>query len=193
MTTISIIYHSGTGHTTKMAEAVAKGASSVADVKVQTIAINGKEIVEGRYKNAAVLEQLDASDAIIFGSPTYMGGPSGQFKCFADATGERWYMGKWKNKVAAGFTVSSGPSGDKLSTLHYFFTLAMQQGMIWIGQSETPMNDKGINRLSSYSGVMAQAGQESPDVAPNDADKLTGEVFGKRVAESTKRWTSGKA
>jgi NAD(P)H dehydrogenase (quinone) len=176
-----------------MAEAVAKGASSVADVKVQTIAINGKDIVEGRYKNAAVLEQLDASDAIIFGSPTYMGGPSGQFKCFADATGERWYMGKWKNKIAAGFTVSSGPSGDKLSTLHYFFTLAMQQGMIWIGQSETPMNDKGINRLSSYSGVMAQAGQESPDVAPNDADKLTGEVFGKRVAESTKRWMSGKA
>jgi NAD(P)H dehydrogenase (quinone) len=193
MITVSIIYHSGTGHTTKMAEAVAKGASSVADVKVQTIAINGKDIVEGRYKNAAVLEQLDASDAIIFGSPTYMGGPSGQFKCFADATGERWYTGKWKNKVAAGFTVSSGPSGDKLSTLHYFFTLAMQQGMIWIGQSETPMNDKGINRLSSYSGVMAQAGQEAPDVAPNDADKLTGEVFGKRVAESTKRWTSGKA
>ena len=86
MITVSIIYHSGTGHTTKMAEAVAKGASSVADVKVQTIAINGKDIVEGRYKNAAVLEQLDASDAIIFGSPTYMGGPSGQFKCFADAT-----------------------------------------------------------------------------------------------------------
>lgn len=193
MTTVSILYHSGSGHTTKMAEAVAKGASSVADVTVQTIAINGKDIVEGRYKNPAVLEQLDASDAIIFGSPTYMGGPSGQFKCFADATGERWYMGKWKNKVAAGFTVSSGPSGDKLSTLHYFFTLAMQQGMIWIGQSETPMNDKGINRLSSYSGVMGQAGQESPDVAPNDADKLTGEVFGKRVAESTKRWTSGKA
>lgn len=193
MTTISIIYHSGSGHTTKMAEAVAKGAGSVADVKVQTIAINGKDIVEGRYKNDAVLAQLDASDAIIFGSPTYMGGPSGQFKTFADATGERWYMGKWKNKVAAGFTVSSGPSGDKLSTLHYFFTLAMQQGMIWIGQSETPMNDKGINRLSSYSGVMAQAGQEPTDVAPNDADKLTGEVFGKRVAESTKRWTSGKA
>ena len=193
MITVSIIYHSGTGHTTKMAEAVAKGAGSVADVKVQTIAINGKDIVEGRYKNAAVLEQLDASDAIIFGSPTYMGGPSGQFKCFADATGERWYIGKWKNKVAAGFTVSSGPIGDKLNTLHYFFTLAMQQGMIWIGQSETPMNDKGINRLSSYSGVMAQAGQESPDVAPNAADKLTGEVFGKRVTECTKRWTSGNA
>jgi hypothetical protein len=30
---------------------------------------------------------------------------------------------------------------------------------------------------------MAQAGQEAPDVAPNAADKLTGELLGKRVAE----------
>jgi NAD(P)H dehydrogenase (quinone) len=58
----------------------------------------------------------------------------------------------------------------------------MQHGMIWAGMPELPMNDKGINRLSSYSGVMAQAGQESPDVAPNAADKLTGELLGRRVA-----------
>ena len=83
-----------------------------------------------------MLAQLDASDAIIFGSPTYMGGPAAQFKALADATGERWYRGAWRDKLAAGFTVSSGPSGDKLSTLHYFFTLAMQHGMIWIGLPE---------------------------------------------------------
>ena len=67
--------------------------------------------------------------------------------------------------------------------MHYFFTLAMQLGMIWIGLPELPMNDKGINRLSSYSGVMAQAGQEATDVAPNAPDKLTGELLGRRVAE----------
>jgi NAD(P)H dehydrogenase (quinone) len=188
MTTVSIIYHSGSGHTAKMAEAVAKGAVTVADVQVNTIALNGKDIVEGRFKNDAVFGQLDASDAIIFGSPTYMGGPSGQFKCFADATGERWFKSAWRDKLAAGFTVSGGPSGDKLCTLHYFFTLAMQHGMMWVGQSETPMNDKGINRLSSYSGVMGQAMMESPDDAPNTADKLTGEVFGRRVAEAARRW-----
>ena len=114
-----------------------------------------------------------------------MGGPAAQFKAFADATGGRWYAGAWRDKIAGGFTVSGGPSGDKLSTLHYFFTLAMQHGMIWIGQAETPMNDRGVNRLSSYSGVMAQAGQEPTDVAPSEADKLTGELFGKRVAEFT--------
>jgi NAD(P)H dehydrogenase (quinone) len=182
MTTVSIIYFSGTGHTMKLAEAVNKGSASVDGVKTNLIAIRGEDIAKGRYANETVLAQLDASDAIIFGSPTYMGGPAAQFKAFADATGERWYRSAWRDKLAAGFTVSSGPSGDKLSTLHYFFTLAMQHGMIWAGMPELPMNDKGINRLSSYSGVMAQAGQEPTDLAPNAADKLTGELLGRRVA-----------
>ncbi len=188
MTTVSIVYHSGSGHTTKLAEAVAKGAGGVAGVKVQTIAISGKDIVEGRYKNAAVFEQLDASDAIIFGSPTYMGGPSGQFKTFADATGERWFGQKWKDKIASGFSVSSSPAGDKFSTLEYFNTLAMQHGMIWVGLGEMPMQSNGVNRLGSFAGATAQAGQESPDAAPNAADKLTGEILGRRVAEAAKRW-----
>jgi NAD(P)H dehydrogenase (quinone) len=192
MTTVSIVYHSGSGHTTKLAEAVAKGAGSVADVKVQLLAIHGKDIVEGRYKNPGLLEQLDASDAIIFGSPTYMGGPSGQFKTFADATGERWFTGKWRDKLAAGFTISMGLNGDKLSTLHYFFTLAMQHGMVWAGQNE-PTQPNGVNRLASASGLMAQAGQEPVEVAPNEADRLTGELFGRRVAAAAKRWKSGQA
>ena len=183
MPTVSIIYFSGTGHTTKLAEAVQKGAAAVAGVKTNLIAISGDDIVKGRYQNDAVIAQLDASDAIIFGSPTYMGGPAAQFKAFADATAGKWFAGAWRDKLAAGFTVSMGPSGDKLSTLHYFFTLAMQLGLVWICLPELPMNDQGINRLSSYSGVMAQAGQEPTDVAPNAADKLTGERLGQRVAE----------
>jgi NAD(P)H dehydrogenase (quinone) len=183
MPTISVIYFSGSGHTTKLAEAVHKGAAAVAGVTSHLIAISGKDIIEGRYKNDAVFAQLDASDAIIFGSPTYMGGPAAQFKAFADATGGKWYTSAWKDKIAAGFTVSMSPSGDKLSTLHYLFTLAMQHGMIWIGQPEMPLQPNGVNRLGSNSGVMAQAGQESPDIAPSEGDKLTGEILGKRVAE----------
>ena len=149
---------------------------------MQIHSIQGEDIEKGRFKNETLFAQLDASDAVIFGSPTYMGGPAAQFKAFADATGERRFKAAWKDKLAAGLTVSGGLSGDKLSTLHYFFTLAMQHGMIWAGFPDNPMNDKGINRLSSYSGVMAQAGQEPVDVAPNAADKLTGELLGQRVA-----------
>lgn len=186
MTTISVLYFSGSGHTAKMAEAVARGASA-SGAKVNLLAIRGEDINQGRYQNDALLAQLDSSDAIIFGSPTYMGGPAAQFKALADATGERWYLRKWADKVAAGFTVSGGPSGDKLSTLHYFFTLAMQHGMVWVGPNQLPSED-GVNRLSSYSGVMGQARQEEPEVAPNPADKLTGEKLGERVALAAQRW-----
>src|ERR1035437_5133101 len=91
MPTVSIIYFSGSGHTTKLAEAMQKGAASIAGVKTNLIAISGDDINKGRYHNDAVFAQLDTSDAIIFGSPTYMGGPAGQFKTFADATGGKWY------------------------------------------------------------------------------------------------------
>jgi NAD(P)H dehydrogenase (quinone) len=183
MTTVSIIYFSGAGHTTKLAEAVHRGAASVHGVQAQLIAISGDDIVKGRYHNEAVFAKLDASDAIIFGSPTYMGGPAGQFKTFADATGAKWFTSAWRDKVAGGFTVSSSPSGDKFNTLQYLFTLAMQHGMVWVGLGEMPMQANGLNRLGSFGGAMGQAGQESPEAAPNESDKLTGEVYGKRVAQ----------
>jgi NAD(P)H dehydrogenase (quinone) len=183
MPTVSVIYFSGSGHTSKLAEAVQKGAASVDGIKTNLIAIQGDDIVKGRYKNDAVFAQLDVSDAIIFGSATYMGGPAGQFKTFADATGAKWFTSAWRDKIASGFSVSSSPSGDKFSTLQYLFTLAMQHGMIWVGLGEMPMQPNGVNRLGSFSGAMGQAGQEPVEVAPNEADKLTGELLGKRVAQ----------
>jgi NAD(P)H dehydrogenase (quinone) len=191
MPTVSIIYFSGSGHTAKLAEAVHQGAASVAGVTAHLIAINGDDIVKGRYKNDAVFAQLDQSDAIIFGSATYMGGPAAQFKAFADASAGRWFNGAWRDKLAAGFTVSSSPSGDKFSTLQYLFTLAMQHGMIWIGLGELPMQANGVNRLGGFSGAMGQAGHEAPEVAPNAADKLTGELLGRRVATHAVKLAEG--
>ena len=172
MPTVSVIYFSGGGHTAKLAEAVNQGAASVPGVKTNLIAINGDDITKGRYQNDAVFAQLDASDAIIFGSATYMGGPAGQFKTFADATAGKWFAGVWKDKVAAGFTVSSSPSGDKLNTLQYLFMLAMQHGMIWVGLGELPMQPNGVNRLGSFMGVMGQAGQEATDIARTPETKI---------------------
>ena len=182
MATVSIIYFSGAGHTAKLADAVHKGAGSVPGVTTHLIAISGDDIVKGRYQNEAAFAKLDASDAIIFGSPTYMGGPAGQFKAFADATAGKWFGGAWRDKVASGFTVSNSPSGDKFSTLQYFFTLAMQHGMVWVGLGEMPLQPNGVNRVGSFSGAMGLAGQESPDVAPSEGDKQTGEILGRRVA-----------
>ncbi|MFI5357558.1 MAG: flavodoxin family protein [Opitutales bacterium] len=182
MSTVSIIYFSASGHTSRLAEAVAQGADTVAGTKTHLIAVNGDDIVKGRYNNEPVLTLLDNSDAIIFGSPTYMGGPAAQFKAFADATGGKWYASAWRDKLAAGFTVSNSPSGDKQGTLNYLFTLAMQHGMVWVGLGELPMQANGTNRLGSYSGVMAQSDQASSDLAPGAGDTVNGTLLGRRVA-----------
>jgi multimeric flavodoxin WrbA len=164
-----VVYHSGYGHTQRVAQFVAEGA------KAHVIAIDADgHISEADWK------ALDEASAIIFGSPTYMGVVSWQFKKFADATSKQWMSGAWKDKVAGGFTISSNLSGDKLSTLQYFITLSMQLGMVWVGQ--THPNDGSLNRLGSSSGLMAQVGPTSPaaDIPQGDLD--TAKAYGERVA-----------
>jgi len=189
MSNVVIVYYSGYGHTKKQAEAVFIGASEVEDLSVELIAIDA----EGNVPEIAWEILVDAQ-AIIFGSPTYMGGPSWQFKRFADASSKPWFAQVWKDKIAAGFTNSASMNGDKLSTLHYFFTLAMQHSMVWIGTGLLPANSKSadrndVNYLASSSGAMAQSPSDSStDEGPLPGDLETAKLFGKRVALSTERW-----
>ena len=174
------------GHTQKMAEAVYDGAASATD-EAHLLAIEGADITEGRWQNDEILAALGRSDAIIFGSPTYMGSISGQMKAFLDATAELYFDRAWEDKVAAAFTVSGGLSGDKQSAFSAFVVCAMQLGMIWVGQARIPYNEEGINRLGLHLGAAGQAMQEPPAERPNAEDKETGRLLGVRVAEVTKR------
>ena len=182
MSRIAIVFHSGFGHTKVLAEQVKAGAEQVAGTHAQLVPV---EEAEGRWAD------LEAADAIVFGSPTYMGNVSGPFKVFMDASSKAWYERKWQDKLAAGFTISGSPSGDKLNTLQSLMIFAMQHGMVWVGNAEMPYNEQGINRLGSFTGVMAQAGQVPPEVEPNEADRLSAEALGRRVAASAARWTKG--
>ena len=175
---IVVVFHSGYGHTKRMAEAVAEGAGAA------LLAIDA----EGNLPDGG-WDQLAAADAIIMGSPTYMGSVSWQFKKFADASSKPWFSQVWKDKIAAGFTNSASMNGDKLSTLHYLFTLAMQHSMIWVGTGMLPSNKKSatrndINYVASFSGAMAQTPSDAgvDEMLPGDLE--TAKLFGKRVAET---------
>lgn len=179
MTQIAIVFHSGFGHTKVVAERVKAGAESVPGTLASLIPV---EEIEAHWAD------LEAADAIVFGSPTYMGNVSAPFKAFMDASSKPWYERKWQDKLAAGFTISGSPSGDKLNTLQSLMIFAMQHGMVWIGLADLPQNDEGTNRLGSFAGVMAQAGQVAPEVEPNLADRKSAERLGRRVAAATLRW-----
>ncbi len=192
MSKIAIVYFSGYGHTKKLAEAVEAGAAGVADASVSLLAVDA----EGNLPEAGWAE-LQAADAIIFGAPTYMGSVPWQFKKFIDATSKPWYTQQWKDKIAAGFTNSASMNGDKLSTLHYLFTLSQQHSMVWVGTGLMPSNSKAaqrndINYLASSSGLMAQSPSDSsPEEGPLSGDLETAKLFGARVAATAARWVRG--
>lgn len=175
MAKVVVVYHSGYGHTKVQAEYVLKGLQATQGITASLITS------EDATKN---FTPLNEADCIVFGCPTYMGGPSAKFKEFIDSTSGIWMKQGWKNKLAAGFTNSGNPSGDKLSTLSQLMINAMQHGMVWVGTG-LPVETE-INRLSSFVGAMAESPHGS--AGPKEADLKTAEAFGKRVAEATLRW-----
>jgi NAD(P)H dehydrogenase (quinone) len=185
MTNIAIVYHSGYGHTQAVAEAVAAGARAIPGVTATLIPTNEAEAREG---------ELDAADAIVFGSPTYMGGVSADFAKFKDWTSKKWMGRAWQDKLAAGFTVSASWGGDKQNTLYQLLTLAQQQGMVWVGLGMAPgyNHSKGspddLNRTGASLGVMAQANADQGNEGIGQSELGTAQALGRRVAGAALRW-----
>jgi len=178
---IVIVYHSGYGHTSKVAEAVAAGSGG------QLLPIDAEgNLPEGGW------DALNQANAIVFGSPTYMGNVSWQFKKFADQSSKVWAQQGWKDKLGAAFTNSASVAGDKQTTLYTLFTLAQQHGMLWVGTGLMPSNSKAaqrddINYLSSFAGLAtASPSDASPEEVPQ-GDLATARLFGERVAAAARR------
>ena len=178
MVKIAVVFHSGYGHTLRVAQAVADGAGAV----LVTIDADGN-LPEGGW------ETLNAADAIVFGTPTYMGGPSWQFKKFAEASSKAWFTGAWKDKVFGGFTNSASINGDKQVTLIYLQTLASQQGGIWVSLGLMPANSKAatrndVNNLGGSVGVLVQSPSDASPAEMSAGDLETAKLYGQRVAST---------
>ncbi|MCY0385923.1 flavodoxin family protein [Robbsia sp. Bb-Pol-6] len=176
-----VIFHSGYGHTQRMADAVADGA------KARLLQIDA----DGDLSDQAWAD-IDAAPYIILGSPTYMGGPSWQFKKFADASSRPWFADAWKDKVFGGFTNSASINGDKLATLQYFSLLAAQHRGVWVGMGMKSSNTKAsrrddINRMGSFLGPMAQTPADAAPEEMSSGDLETARLYGVRVSEIAAR------
>src|SRR3981189_919058 len=189
---IVVVYHSGYGHTVKIAEAVARGAAAVDGANVELVTT---EEACGRW------ELLDGADAIIMGAPTYMGSLSAPFKAFMDATSRLQYVEKrWEGKVAAGFTNGASRGGDKQNSLVQLMTFAAQHQMHWVnlglnyGNNRSYTNEDILNRDSYTLGMAGQADMDQGgDVAPPSSDIRSAEFLGRRVAEVAQELSAGSA
>jgi len=172
-----VVYHSGYGHTQRVAQVVAEGAGAL------LVAIDA----EGNVSEAD-WSALDAAKAIIFGSPTYMGNLSWQFKKFADASSKRWFTRAWQDKFFGGFSVSASLNGDKGMTLAYMQTLASQHGGLWVSLGLAPANASAstrndINNLGGSVGLLVQAPSDAGADKIPQGDLDTARSYGARVAK----------
>ncbi len=110
---VLVAYHSLSGHTEKMADAVAQGAR----------AVPGTQVIVKRVGEVTA-EELFAVDAIVLGSPVYWSNMAGEVKQFIDDWQFKFGVFpefKLKNKVGAAFAtggqISSGKELTMLSIL----------------------------------------------------------------------------
>lgn len=188
MAKVAVIYHSGYGHTAKVAQAVAEGLAS-GGVLVDVVSVSDED---------QKWDLLASADGIIFGAPTYMGSLSGPFKVFMDESSKVWMQRGWKDKLAGGFTNSGSWSGDKLNSLVQLAVFAAQHAMVWVGNdlmggyNSSASSPNDVNRTGIFLGVGTQSNvDQGADVAPPESDLETARLYGARFAQATLRWTKG--
>ncbi|MCX4737961.1 flavodoxin family protein [Streptomyces antibioticus] len=187
---VVIAYYSGFGHTDVLARAVERGAVE-AGAEVSLVPVDSISDEQWRL--------LDEADAIVFGSPTYMGSAAGKFHVFAESTSKRWASAAWRDKLGAGFTNAACKAGDKHSTLAYFATLAAQHQMNWVnlglhpGWHTSAESENDLNRLGYFNGAAASTPADLPAEGVSKADIATAEHLGERVARHTAVVLAGRA
>ncbi|MDO3635625.1 flavodoxin family protein [Mycolicibacterium arseniciresistens] len=186
---VAVAYHSGFGHTETLAHAVTAGARD-AGADVTLIAVDAM--------SGADWDTLDTADAIVFGTPTYMGNVSAAFQAFAEKTGRRCQEGTWSDKIAAGFTNSGGKSGDKLQTLTSLAVFAAQHHMHWVnlglvaGWNSSASGPDDLNRLAFFLGAGAQTDVDAGPDRVHGSDARTCAHLGTRVALVTRQLKAGR-
>ena len=159
---VLVAYHSLTGHTEKMAQAVVEGAGSVPGT-----------VVELRRVGEVTAQQLFTADALVVGSPVYWSNMAGEVKTFFD----NWQFKfgvfpefKMRNKVGAAFATGGQISGGKEVTMLTILAAMLGNQMIVVS---------GGGAL----GASATTEGDSPGISEQELAEAR--ELGRRVAEVT--------
>lgn len=166
---VLVLYHSETGNTRELAEAVAEGARRVigSEVSLKTV-------------DEATNEDLEACDALLIGSPTYWGSMSTPVKQFID--GQRPFMG---DKVGGAFSTGGSDGGGKELAVLSILAAMLNNGMIVAG----PHYEEGGFQFGGF-GVTATTGADSPGLDQAELERAG--QLGQRVAAVAKRYRAAQ-
>jgi len=157
---VLVAYHSLTGNTERMAEAVVEGAKSVA----------GTDVVLKRVGQITA-DELFSADAIIVGSPVYWSNMSGEVKTFFD----NWQFKfgvypefKMKDKIGAAFVTGGQVSSGKEVTMLTILAAMLGNQMIVVSGG-------------GAFGASATTEGDSPGI--DNKEMADAQALGRRVAE----------
>jgi NAD(P)H dehydrogenase (quinone) len=160
---VLVTYHSLSGNTERMAEAVVAGAKSAP----------GTQVILKRVAQVTA-EDLLSADAVVVGSPVYWSNMSGEVKTFFD----NWQFKfgvfpefKMKNKVGAAFATGGQISSGKEVTMLTILAAMLGNQMIVVSGG-------------GAFGASATTEGESPGI--DDQELADARALGRRVAEVTK-------
>ncbi len=154
---VLVLYHSRTGNTHKLAQAVSEGVESVEGVRCLL-----------RSTEEVKTEDFVESDGIIAGSPVYFGVMAAELKkVFDDFVIVRR---KTENKVGAAFATGGDASGGKETTMMSIIQAMLIYGMIIVGDPMSATGHYGVACLG----------------APDASARQNGFKLGARVAELVK-------
>jgi NAD(P)H dehydrogenase (quinone) len=193
---VLVVYYSTYGHIAKMAEAIAAGVREVSGCnallrrvpETLTEEILGKMgALEAQKALSAVpvatVDDLEAADAIIFGTPTRFGNMCGQMRQFLDATGGLWMKGALVGKVGSVFVSSATQHGGQESTILSFHTTLLHHGMVVVGLPYSFAGQMGVAEVTGGSpyGASTIAGGQGERM-PSDNELAGARFQGAHVA-----------
>jgi NAD(P)H dehydrogenase (quinone) len=199
---VLVVYYSLYGHVWQLAQAVAAGVKSAAEVEVVLRRVQEFPEVEAerskhphalevwnRQKDIPVctLDDLKEADGFVFGSPTRYGNMIAQMKRLFDSTVSLWMEGGFEGKPAGLFTSTASTHGGQETTCFTMMAPLLHLGMIIVG---VPYSVPGMlhteGRGGTPYGASTVAGAKN-ELLPTPEDLAIAQALGTRVAEVTKR------
>ncbi len=192
---VLVLFYSVNGHVYRLAQAIADGARDVAgaDVVIKRVPETTPFAATEAQKAfadvpVALIEDLAAPDAIIFGTPTRFGNMAGQMQQFLDATGGLWAQGTLIGKIGSVFTSSATQHGGQESTILSFHTTLLHHGMVIVGLPYTFQGQTRLDEVTGGSpyGASTIAGSKGERM-PSDNELAGARFQGRHVARIAKK------
>lgn len=195
MPKVLVLFSSRTGHTARLAEAVAEGARSVRFMEVDirrvpepTAGAGGdagddasraaRERLAKQFRALEAPERLADYDALILGGPTRYGVMPAELALVLEQAAPLWRAGRLRDKVGSAFTSTLEAHGGGETALWSMMLPMASFGMILV----PPGAEVGAGAGSPYGAIAAVA---PGDAGPGEAALAAARRQGARVATVT--------